>query len=140
MMAGGRAEVDLGKLAQQKSRNTQVRDFAAMMVRDHTKAAEELKTVATRANIDMAQIDPDAGDNKDVHDRLAKLSGMEFDREYMQMMVDKHEKTVNELEDKAEGADNDHVKQWAARTLPTVKKHLEQARAIHETLDKKPRT
>ena len=137
MLAGGRAEVDLGKLAQQKARNKQVKDFAAMMVRDHTKAAAELKTVATQANIDVTTVDADMGDNKDAHDRLAGLSGMEFDREYMQMMVDKHEKTVDELESKAERADNDHVKQWAAKALPTVKKHLEQARQIDESLEKR---
>ena len=75
MMTGGRAEIDLGKLAQQKARNAKVKEFAAMMVRDHTKAAEDLKNVAVQANVDMTKVDADAGDNKDVHDRLAKLSG-----------------------------------------------------------------
>ena len=140
MMAEGRAEVELGKLAQQKARNRQVKDFAAMMVRDHTKAGEELKTVATHANIDMSKIDPDLDHNKGVRDRLAKLTGMEFDREYMKAMVDDHQKAVDEVEEKADKADNDHVKQWAAKALPTLKKHLEQAKQINESLEKRSGT
>jgi putative membrane protein len=136
-MADGRAEVELGKLAQQKTRNTQVKDFAAMMIRDHTKAAAELKTVAANANIDLSKVDADMDHGKDTRDRLAKLSGMEFDREYMKTMVDEHEKAVDAVEDKANKADNDHVKQWAAKTLPTLKKHLEEAKTIHESLEKR---
>jgi putative membrane protein len=137
MMADGRAEVELGKMAQQKARNRQVKEFASMMVRDHTKAGAELKTVASHANVDMAKIDADMDDHKDVRDRLAKLSGMEFDREYMKAMVDEHEKAVDDVEAKAEKADNDHVKEWAAKTLPTLKKHLEEARQIQESLEKR---
>jgi putative membrane protein len=62
---------------------------------------------------------------------------MEFDREYMKAMVDEHEKAVDDVEAKAEKADNDHVKEWAAKTLPTLKKHLEEARQIQESLEKR---
>ena len=137
MMADGRAEVELGKMAQQKARNRQVKEFASMMVRDHTKAGAELKTVASHANVDMTKVDADMDDHQDVRDRLAKLSGMEFDREYMKAMVDEHEKAVDDVEAKAGKADNDHVKEWAAKTLPTLKKHLEQARQIQESLEKR---
>lgn len=136
MIAGSRVEVELGKLAQQKARHSQVKAFATQMVRDHQKAAAELKTVSTRANIDIPKIDADMEPGKDLRDRLAKLSGMEFDRQYMKAMVDDHEKALNEAEEKAEKADNDHVKQWAAKALPTLKKHLEQARHIRESLEK----
>jgi putative membrane protein len=137
MMADGHAEVELGKMAQQKARNPQVKEFAANMVRDHQKAGAELKTVAANANIDTSTIDADMDHGKDLRERLSKLSGMEFDREYMKAMVDEHEKAVDEVEDKAEQADNDHVKQWAAKALPVLKKHLEQARHIQETLEQR---
>jgi putative membrane protein len=65
---------------------------------------------------------------------------MEFDREYMKAMVDDHQKAVDEVEEKADKADNDHVKQWAAQALPTLKKHLEQAKQIHESLEKRSGT
>lgn len=140
MMADARAEVELGKMAQQKARTREVKQFAALMVRDHTRAAAELKTVATHANVDMNKVDADMDHKKDLRDRLAKLSGMEFDREYIKAMVEDHENAVNEVEDKADKADNDHVKQWAARALPTLKKHLEQAKDIQESLEKRSRT
>jgi putative membrane protein len=138
MAADGQAEVELGKLAQQKASNKQVKNFAAMMVRDHTKAAAELRTVATQANIDLSTVDRDHG--KDVRDRLTKLSGGEFDREYIKTMVDEHEKAVNDVEGKADRSDNDHVRQWAAKTLPTLKKHLDEARQLQETLEKRTGT
>ena len=140
MLSGGHAEVELGKLAQQKASNKQVKNFAAMLVRDHTKAGTELKAAATHAKIDVSTLDVDKDAGKDDRDRLAKLSGMEFDREYVKAMVDKHEKVVNDVEGKAEGADNDHVKQWAAKTLPTVKKHLDEARQLQSTLEKRSGT
>jgi putative membrane protein len=137
MMADGRAEVELGKLAQQKASSKQVKDFAAMMVRDHIKTGAELKTVASNANIDMSKVDADMDHGRDTRDRLATLSGMEFDREYIKAMVDGHEKAVKDIENKANHADNGHVKQWAAKMLPTVTKHLEQARDIHDSLEKR---
>ena len=133
MMADGHTEIDLAKLARQKASNRQVKDFAAIMIRDHQKAAAELKTVASHANIDTAKADMD--ERKNVRDRLAKLSGPEFDREYMKQMVDDHEKAVDAAEDTADGSGNDHVKQWAAKALPTLKKHLEQARQIRRDLE-----
>ncbi len=136
MLADGTAEVELGRLVQQKSKNSEVRKFAAMLIEDHTKAGAELTEVATTANIVPRA---DAGDrdaDNDLRERLGKLSGAEFDREYIKAMIDDHEKHVDEAEDQADDATNDHVKQWAAKALPTLKKHLEQARQIHEKLER----
>lgn len=133
MLADGRAEVELGRLVQQKTKNRDVRQFAAMMIEDHTKAGAELKQVASQANI-MPAADAHAEDHNDLRERLGKLSGAEFDREYIDAMIDDHQKAVDAAEDKAQDAQNDHVKQWAAKTLPTLKKHLEQAKQIQEKL------
>jgi putative membrane protein len=133
MIADGNAEVELGRLVQQKSKNREVREFAAMMIEDHTKAGAELKQVAASANV-TPMGDKHAEDHNDLRERLGKLSGAEFDREYIKAMVDDHQEAVDAVEDKADGADNDHVKQWAATTLPILKKHLEQAKQIQEKL------
>ena len=130
MMADGRAEVELARLAQKKAASREVKDFATMMIRDHQKAGAELKALATQAHIDMTAVDPDMETGKDLHERLAKLSGKEFDRAYMDAMVEDHEKAVEETEKKAEKADNDHVRQWAAKALPTLKKHLDRAKEL----------
>ena len=136
MMADGRAEVELGKLAQQKSRNSQVKEFAATVVRDHQQADAELKTAATQANISLSQVDPDMDHHEAIRDRLTELSGTAFDREFIKAMIDDHEKAVNDVENKADRAESDHVKQWAAKTLPTLQKHLEHAKQIQESLGK----
>src|SRR5688572_2330047 len=132
MLEDGRAEVELGRMAQSRSRNPAVREFGEMMVRDHTKAGEELKGVARQAE-HTQPADPDA-DHQRLNERLSELSGAEFDRAYMTAMVSEHEEAVRELEGKSDSSNNAEVKQWAAKTLPAVRQHLERAKQIRESL------
>jgi putative membrane protein len=132
MIAGGTAEVELGRLAEEKASNPAGREFAEVLVRDHQKANAELKSIATKYNIDVSNANLD--DHKNDMERMRKLSGPEFDSEYIQMMVDKHEKTVTKLEERANDDDNPEIRQWASRTLPTVRQHLEKAKAIKDSL------
>jgi putative membrane protein len=132
MIVGGTAEVEVGRLAQEKASTPAVREFAEMLVRDHGKANSELKSIATKNNIEVAPADLD--DHKDDTEALRKLSGPEFDRDYMQMMVDKHEKAVAKLEERANDDDNPEIRQWASRALPTVRQHLEKAKSIKDSL------
>ena len=135
MLADGHAEVALGQLVQERAARPEVKEFGQMMVRDHQKAGAELKQIAGKHNI---QVDGgEHGDHNDLRERLSKLSGAEFDREYMKAMVDEHEKAVNDVEKKAANADNPDVRQWASQTLPTLRQHLERARQIQEGLDKR---
>jgi putative membrane protein len=84
----GMAEVELGRLAQQRASNARVKDFARMMVRDHSKANDELKQVAKAQNIQLpTQLDQK---HRDLMMRLQQLRGADFDREYMRAMVDGH--------------------------------------------------
>jgi putative membrane protein len=137
MIADGTAEVQLGRLVQEKSKNKEVREFAAMMVEDHTKAGAELREIAETAAIQTTPADADKSDeHNQLTERLSKLSGAEFDRAYIEAMVDDHQKAVDAAEDKSEGATNDHVKQWAAKALPTLRKHLEQAKQLQEKLER----
>jgi putative membrane protein len=129
----GQAEISLGKVASERATHPQVKQFAQMMVRDHQMAGDELRQVATAANVQVTPAAEPDGDHKDAQEELAKLSGNEFDRKYMDKMVDEHEEAVNELEKKAD-AENAQVRQWATKTLPKVRQHLEQAKQIQQTL------
>ena len=139
-VAMGESEVALGRLAAQKGTHAEVKRFGEMMVRDHTAAGQELKQIqsqlaASTTADNRAAADADArDDHKDALENLQGLSGREFDRKYMDLMVDHHEKAVNELERRAENGSTE-VRQWAAKTLPKVQQHLEQAKTIKETLD-----
>jgi putative membrane protein len=133
-LADGNREVVLGRLAAEKATNPQVKEFAQMMVNDHQAAGEELRQVASRSNV---RVEPDTqGDDelRDLNEKLSKLSGREFDLEYINAMVEDHRDAIEAVEDKAEGSDNAEVKQWATKTLPKLRAHLQSAERIHETL------
>jgi putative membrane protein len=130
----GQAEIQLAQLASERATNPQVKQFAQMMIKDHQAAGDELKQAASAANV---QINPPAeldDDHKDVQEDLSKLSGREFDQKYIDTMVDEHQEAVNELEKKT-SADNTHVREWASKTLPKVRQHLDEARQIQQSLN-----
>ena len=110
----GMAEVELGKMATERSTNAEVKKFGQMMVDDHTAAGDKLKAVASQHNIPV----PTALDDKhrDLRDKLAKLQGAEFDREYMGAMVDGHEAVARQarVQDR-----QDRPRQMEDRDRPT---------------------
>lgn len=125
--AGGMMEVQLGKLASEKASSQQVKDFGKQMVTDHSKANTELKHLASTKNVQIpTELE---GKHKSTYDRLAKLSGDRFDREYMKTMIDDHKDDVDKFKKQADKADDADVKQFAAKTLPTLEKHLEMAQS-----------
>ena len=129
---GGVAEVELGKLAQQKASSDQVKQFGARMVEDHGKANDELKQLAQTKGITP----PTAADKshaKDI-DKLGKLSGAEFDKQYMAHMVSDHRKDVSEFKKASESAKDSDVKAFAGKTLPTLQEHLKLAQSVHDSV------
>jgi putative membrane protein len=126
---GGMAEVQLGKMAQDKAQDAQVKDFAGRMVTDHGKANDQLKQLATSKGVTLPA-EPDAKHKRSA-DRLAKLSGAEFDRAYMKEMVDDHEKDVREFRDMSKSAKDAEVRSFASANLPTLEEHLKIAKQVH---------
>ena len=130
--SGGMMEVQVGELAQQKAASQRVKDFGAMMVRDHTKANDELKNLAGMKNI---TVPPAPGeDHMDQITNLSKKSGREFDREYMKMMVDDHQEDIDEFEKCSNNSKDADLKAFAAKTLPVLRTHLDSAKAINDAL------
>ena len=125
---GGMAEVELGKLAASKAANAEVKKFAQMMVDDHSKANAELKTLAGTKNVTLPA-EPDAA-KKSTMDSLKALTGADFDNAYVKEMVEDHEKDVAKFEEESKTASDPDVKAFAAKTLPTLKLHLEAIKAI----------
>jgi putative membrane protein len=125
--AGGMLEVQLGKLAVEKASSQQVKDFGKRIERDHTKVNTELKQLASTKNVQIpTELE---GKEKSTYERLSKLSGDRFDREYMQRMIDDHKEDVSAFQKQADKGDNADVKSFAAKTLPTLKEHLELAQS-----------
>lgn len=131
---GNSAEVELGKLVAAKSKNPSVKQFAQMMVKDHTTALNELQELAQTKNLNFNDDLPD--DAKALQTKLSSDTGKQLDKDYMDSMVEDHQKDVQEFTDKSQNSKDSDVKQWAGKTLPTLQKHLEKAQQIDAKLNK----
>lgn len=129
---GGMTEVELSNLALQKSQNEEVKRFAQMMVDDHTKANDELKTLAQSKGVTL----PTAMTSKQMatKDKLNGLSGDAFDREYMKTMAKDHDKTVKLFQKQADKGTDAEVKTFAAKTLPILQSHQTMARTMNDSM------
>jgi putative membrane protein len=130
------SEVELGKLASTKAANAEVKKFGQMMVTDHSKANEELKALATKKGWTL----PTESDSshKSTLDTLKNKSGADFDKEYVEEMVDDHVTDVKAFEDKAKNATDPDLKAFAEKTLPTLRKHLDAIKAIQAKMASAP--
>ena len=123
-------EVQLGKLAREKAMHEEVKQFADRMVQDHTKAGDQITALAMTSGVEPAK-GPDKDHLKKMH-KLEKLSGADFDREYMHMMVEEHEDDVKAFRKMAKTKHPDEVTKFAEATLPTLEDHLASARATND--------
>lgn len=130
--SAGLMEVELGRYAEQNAMNPRVRNFGTMMVRDHSKANDELKAVASQKNLQVPSTMEDSHMNK--LNELKKKTGAEFDKEYMKEMVDDHEKDVDNFRKQSENGSDPDVKAFASRTLPILQMHLDSAKSIRDAL------
>lgn len=129
---GGMAEVKMGELAQQKASSADVKDFGALMVKDHTAVNEIAKSLAGQKNITLPATVGD--DEQKMIDNLSQKSGKDFDKAYVDMMVDDHEKDVSGFEKASSDLKDTDIRAFAATTLPTLKTHLEKIRAIKKNM------
>jgi putative membrane protein len=120
------AEVELGKLAQEKAADAKVKEFAARMQTDHTKSGAEVRALGAKKGVTLPT---GLGPHAAMKTRLEKLQGASFDQAYMKGMVDDHTKAVREFETASKSSDPD-VKAFATKTLPTLREHLRLAQEI----------
>jgi putative membrane protein len=129
---GGLAEVELGRLAAQKGQSADVKKFGQRMVTDHSKVNAELEKLAASKGITLPK--EMNAEQMAEHAKLAKLSGAEFDREYMTLMVADHDKDVAAFLDEAKDGSDPDIKSFAAKTLPTLQEHQRMAKEIKAKL------
>ena len=125
---GGMAEVEFGRMAEQKGQSDAVKDFGRRMVQDHARANDRLSALAKAANIPLpGDFDPD---HLTMRAELEKLSDAQFDWAYIQGQVQDHQKTVQLLEWEIGSGQDAELKQFASETLPVVFQHLQLAQSI----------
>lgn len=123
---GNLAEVQMGKLAQKNGANEKVKSFGEMLAKDHSAANEKAMEAAKSAGVTLPTA-PNAK-QKAEHDKLAKLSGAKFDREFAQAMVKDHKKDISEYEKASKM--NGPAANYAKEALPTLKEHLQTAQSL----------
>ena len=129
---GGMAEVALGKMAAAKGASKEVKDFGNMMVMDHGKANDELKAIAQKEKLTLPAV-LDA-EHQAKSDSLSKLSGKDFDKAYVQAMVEGHQKTLALMQTEANGGKDADLKGFASKTAPVVQHHLDEITKIQAGL------
>ena len=124
--SAGMAEVQAAQLAQQKSTDSNVKDFAAKMITDHTANNSQLATLAGQKGLTV----PTALDDKDQSeiDKLGKLDGKKFDKMYMKGQVKDHQAMLTLLQKEAKSGKDADLKSFAEQTIPVVQSHLDMAK------------
>lgn len=127
----GRAEIELGLMAQQQSQSKDVKAFAERMVNDHRAADAKLRKLAGKAKLTLPT--SLGAEYQAVKQNLAGLQGEAFDKQYVKVMVQGHDQAVTLFEAAAQASQLPAaLKQFAASTLPTLKQHEELAHSLHE--------
>jgi putative membrane protein len=126
--AGGMMEVAMGKLAQSNGGSNDVKDYGKMLEKDHGEAGDKLKSIANAEGISFPSTMTDEQSQHMAH--LQSLTGADFDKAFIPMMIDDHTKDIAEFKKAAAGNENEKVKNFASTTLPTLEAHLSKAKSI----------
>lgn len=127
---GGHDEVQLAQLAAQRATNPEVKNFAQKLVDDHTKVNSELMSLASKKNVKV-----DADDDKDrSYKRLNKKSGAAFDEEFVEHMIDEHEKDIKLFEKASNEAKDPEVRAFASKHVGHLREHLQRAQGLRQAV------
>ena len=124
---GGMAEVKMGELASKNAKDPEVKKFGQMMVTDHGAAGKDLEALAKKKNFTLPT---DIGSHQSTYDKLSKLTGADFDKEYVNEMVSDHEKDLKEFQSQAANSSDADVKAFAAKVVPVIQKHVDAIKAL----------
>jgi putative membrane protein len=129
---GGKAEVELGKLAEKKGASRAVKDFGKQMVQDHGKANDTLAATAKDIKIGLPSSLDQA--HRDTEARLSKLSAAQFDQQYITEMIKAHQADAAAFQKEASSGSNPALKSFASDTLPVVQQHLKMVQDMRANL------
>jgi putative membrane protein len=139
LTAANQGEVDYSNVAVQKATNPSVKEFAQMMVKDHSTMLDAVKSLSSKLNVTPAPNDKvndlQKESQKDIADLNGKTVGKDFDHEFMEEQVDMHQETLDLLNDLDSKTTNADLKAAIAEAKPKVQAHLDQAKAIKDKVD-----
>jgi putative membrane protein len=134
-------EIALGKLAEKKATNPQVKAFAREMVKDHQAMMSEAHSLFGKLN---AKPDTTADDARDlaksgadeIKELTDKAAGKDWDKAYIDEQVEAHQKVLDKLQDAAKNTTDSTVTNALSKTTAKVQEHLTKAQALKAQLDK----
>jgi putative membrane protein len=124
----GMMEVEAGRLAEQNATNPRIKEFGTMMVRDHTTANNELKSLASAKG--MMLPDTLSGKMRAHVEAMRKMTGKNFDQHYITMMRTAHTTDISKFERTSNSGTDTDLKAWAAKQLPVLRMHKDSSNAI----------
>ena len=125
---GNYAEINVGKLAQEKGQSPEVKQFGKMLVDDHTAANQ--KAIAAAKEMGVTPPSGSSVMEKGTYLKLKVLSGNSFDKSFASSMVSDHKADIKEFQ--KESSKNDPAGRFAKEALPTLQKHLQEAEKIQQ--------
>lgn len=126
----GMYEVQVAQLAKTNASSAKVKELAEHMIKDHSLANEELKKIAAKKSITVPSKLSDKR-QKDF-DKLTKLKGADFDKEYSKMAVSDHKDAIDLFQKEADKGHDGELKGWASTKIPTLQHHLSMAEAARD--------
>lgn len=132
---GELAQLQLAKLATKRAKSEDLKDLARVEMQDHQRAVDALKEIA---KIKEAKIPTQPGPGaKQEYDRLAKLSGAEFDREYLRFVLNDHKKDLKDFQTEANSGKDIDLKKFASDHVPITEQHRKRLQDMQAMIDSK---
>ncbi len=133
-------EIDAGKLAQKSGSTQAVKSYGQMLVKDHQQSDRDINSFLKKHNQKMPTEEAamnesekkDAQDRKDAMSRLKNMKGADFDREFLRMMVDDHEKELAKIDSEAGQISNTDLSTMLKDLKPVLQRHADQARDLQK--------
>ncbi len=129
---GNNFEIAMAEIAERKAQDSQVKQYAAMLRREHQKANDQLKPIARAHGVSLTTAEGNMHEDK-MHD-LNQASGSEFDKQYITDMLRDHQKDIAKFEKASQQLQDSDVKQYAENTLPTLRQHLQRAKQAAQAI------
>jgi putative membrane protein len=126
------AQIQMGRIAQQKSQNPQIQQFGQTLVSDHQNAQDKLQNIAQQNNVTL----PSSLDQQHQTEanRLSKLAGTQFDKEFLSSEVNGLQNALQDYKNISENAKDPAVKQYASNAVPVIQKHLNRAQDLKQNM------
>lgn len=129
---GNQFEVQAGQLAEQQGKSDMVKQLGQQISADHKKANEQLQQVASQKNLEAPKEPANKGDLEE----LAGLQGDEFDRKYVELMVEDHKKDIEKYQKQAEESKDPEVRKYAEENIAVLRKHLQMSEQTQAALER----